>query len=164
MNTIVLILGAPNDAMGNLSQIAKDRLDHACNFYQANPDVRLVCTGGFGAHFNNTERPHYFYSRKYLIDKGVPDTAILDGPLSTNTIEDFKLSKELISQLNPDILVVITSDFHMQRAGILYRRFSDRAKVLFMPAPSSLSKAELIPLVEHETRAVKKLQEEMDEQ
>ncbi|MGJ1264443.1 YdcF family protein [Sphingobacterium spiritivorum] len=60
--------------------------------------------------------------------KGIPDTAILDGPLSTNTVEDFKLSKELISQLNPDILVLITSDFHMQRAGILYRRFIDGLK------------------------------------
>lgn len=107
---------------------------------------------------------NYFYSRKYLVNKGIPDTAILDGPLSTNTVEDFKLSKELISQLNPDILVVITSDFHMQRAGILYRRFIDGSKVLFMPGPSSLSEEELIPLIEHETRAVKKLHEEMDEQ
>ncbi|ULT24474.1 YdcF family protein [Sphingobacterium sp. E70] len=79
MNNIIIVLGAPNDARGNLSQIAQDRLNCAYNLYQANGSFRIVCTGGFGAHFNPTEKPHYFYAQKFLIEKGIPDHAIATG-------------------------------------------------------------------------------------
>jgi uncharacterized SAM-binding protein YcdF (DUF218 family) len=118
-----------------------------------------VCTGGFGAHFNTTEKPHHFYARKYLVEKGMPESAFLDAPLSSNTIEDFQMTKDLVTAENPDILIVITSDFHTKRAQILYRQIIDYPKVIFIPATSSLSKEELLPLVEHESRAVKKLNE-----
>lgn len=160
MNNIIIVLGAPNNARGNLSQIAQDRLNCVYNLYQANRSFRIVCTGGFGAHFNPTEKPHYFYAQKFLIDKGIPEHAFAAGVPSTNTITDFQLSKKLIVEENPDILIVITSDFHIERAQILYKRYIAYPKVVFIPAISSLSKAELVPLIEHESGAVKRLLEE----
>ncbi|WP_343560614.1 YdcF family protein [Sphingobacterium sp.] len=157
---MILVLGAPNDAQGNLAQIAQDRLNCACNLYLRNPGFKIVCTGGFGAHFNTTDQPHYFYAHKFLIEKGVPKHALGDGILSANTVEDFKLSRALIMEQNPQILIVVTSDFHMQRAQLLYQRYIDYPKVVFVPAPSSLSKEELVPLIAHESAAVKRLREE----
>ncbi|MNG67772.1 hypothetical protein D3C87_736970 [compost metagenome] len=155
MNNIILVLGAPNDAQGNLSQMAQDRLNCALNLHLANPGFRILCTGGFGAHFNTTERPHYFYAYQFLIERGIPEQALEEGILSTNTITDFQLVKELVLLKKPDLLIVITSDFHMERAQILYRRYIGYSKVVFIPAVSSLSEEELAPLIAHESRAVK---------
>ncbi|WP_373564564.1 hypothetical protein [Sphingobacterium sp. E70] len=66
----------------------------------------------------------------------------------------------MIVEENPDILIIITSDFHIERAQILYKRYIAYPKVVFIPAISSLSKAELVPLIEHESCAVKRLKEE----
>ncbi|NML39707.1 YdcF family protein [Chitinophaga sp. G-6-1-13] len=159
MKKILIVLGAPNDHLGNLSQIAQDRLACAHSFYKANNDFKVVCTGGFGQHFNTTDKPHYFYAKKYLTDRNVPETAFLDCPPSSNTMEDFQMTKDLVLEAQPDILVVITSDFHLSRARALYSRIINYPKVVFIPASSSLTEEQLLPLQEHEARALKRLQE-----
>lgn len=159
MNKLLIVLGAPNDHLGNLSQIAEDRLACAHNFYNANSEFKLVCTGGFGQHFNTTDKPHYYYAKKYLIDKGVPAGAFLQCPPSSNTVEDFQLTKYLVLEEQPDILVIITSDFHLSRARFLYHKMINYPRVVFIPALSSLQEEQLLPLLEHEANALKKLQE-----
>lgn len=160
MNNIILVLGSPNDEQGNLSQIALDRLRCAYHIYQANPNFKIVCTGGFGAHFNTTDQPHYFYAYQFLMERGIPEQALEEGVLSTNTITDFELAKEFVWLEQPDVFIVVTSDFHMERAQILYKRYINYPKVMFIPAISSLTKEEIVRLIEHESRAVKMLKEE----
>ncbi|RBL89777.1 YdcF family protein [Chitinophaga flava] len=159
MNKLLIVLGAPNDHLGNLSQIAKDRLACAHNFYIANDNFKLVCTGGFGQHFNTTDKPHHYYAKKYLMDRNIPADAFLTCPPSSNTIEDFQMTKDLVLEEKPDILVIITSDFHLSRAKVLYNKIINYPKVVFIPASSSLPKEQLLPLLEHESRALKKLNE-----
>jgi len=159
MNNIILVLGAPNDAQGNLSKLAQDRLNCAFNIHLANPSFKILCTGGFGTHFNTTEKPHYFYAYQFLMERGIPEQALEEGVLSTNTITDFQLAKERVLLKKPDMLIVITSDFHMERAQILYKRYINYPKVIFIPAISSFSKEEIARLIEHESHAVKILKE-----
>lgn len=157
MTKLLIVLGSPNDPLGNLSTIAEDRLNCAFNFFSANNDFKIVCTGGFGQHFNTTDKPHYHYAKNYLIERGIPSDAFLNCVASSNTIEDFQLTKDLVLAMQPDMLVIITSDFHMTRAKILFDRIIHYPGVVFIPAISSLSEAQLLPLLEHESRAVKKL-------
>ncbi|MBV8252336.1 MAG: YdcF family protein [Chitinophaga sp.] len=157
MNKLLIVLGAPNDDLGNLSQIAKDRLACAHKFYNANNDFKLVCTGGFGQHFNTTDKPHHYYAEKYLLDSGIPADAFLNGRPSSNTMEDFQMTKDLVLEEKPGILAIITSDFHVSRARVLYRKIINYPQVVFIPASSSLSQEQLLPLVEHESQALKKL-------
>ncbi|NLR67952.1 YdcF family protein [Chitinophaga varians] len=159
MKKLLIVLGAPNGPLGELSQIAQDRLACALRFYNANSDCWIVCTGGFGQHFNTTDKPHFFYAVKYLTDNNVPASAFLECPPSSNTIEDFQMTRSLVWEEQPDVLVIITSDFHLARARALYTRIINYPKVIFVPASSSLPEAQLAPLVEHEARALKKLQE-----
>lgn len=99
MTNIIIILGAPNDDKGNLSAIAKDRLVCAYNFIIANPNFKVICTGGFGEHFNRTSKPHNYYAKQFLIEKGVQETTFLESPITSNTIEDFTETKTLIVAL-----------------------------------------------------------------
>lgn len=159
MDKLLIVLGAPNDHMGNLSQIAKDRLGCAYHFYNANNDFKIICTGGFGQHFNTTAHPHYDYAKKYLTDRNVPADAFLACPPSSNTIEDFQMTRDQVLEDKPGIVAVITSDFHVPRARFLYHRIIQYPPVVFIPAPSSLPKEELSRLLEHEVRALQRLQE-----
>lgn len=120
MRHVILTLGAPNDQEGNLGQIAKDRLDCVLDIYHANENSLILCTGGFGSHFNISANPHAYYAKKYLISKGVAKEAFLESPLSSNTVDDFRMIKDMILEINPTILFVITSDFHIKRAKILH--------------------------------------------
>lgn len=48
MNKTILLLGASNNAKGELSQMAIDRLECAYAVYSNNSNVNFICTGGFG--------------------------------------------------------------------------------------------------------------------
>ncbi|MBB1303829.1 hypothetical protein H5183_21260 [Pseudoalteromonas sp. SR44-8] len=54
IKTALIVLGGPNNNDGSLSVIAKSRCQRAYQIYQANHSVKVLCTGGFGAHFNTT--------------------------------------------------------------------------------------------------------------
>ena len=159
MKRIILTLGAPNDEQGNLSPMALDRLECTLGLYQHNDHVKILCTGGFGESFNTTNHPHAYYSRRFLMEQGVSEDVLLEPVLTTNTVEDFRMSKPIIEREKPDLLLVVTSDFHMRRVKLLHDLILKYPHVVFIPAKSSLSGEELAPLVLHEELAVKSLQE-----
>lgn len=72
MNGIIIVLGSPNDIKGNLSSIAIERCNKAYEEYTQHNDYMILLTGGYGEHFNKTDKPHAFYSSQYLTGKGIP--------------------------------------------------------------------------------------------
>ncbi len=159
MKQIVLTLGAPNDEQGNLSPMAVDRLECTLGLYLHNDGVKILCTGGFGESFNTTNHPHAYYSKRFLIERGVRESDFLEFALTTNTVEDFRMSKPIIERERPDLLLIVTSDFHMERVKLLHGLILNYPHVVFIPAKSSLSGEELAPLVLHEKLAVKSLRD-----
>lgn len=159
MKHLILVLGAPNDEQGNLSHIAQTRLECALNLYKNNDDTYFLCTGGFGAHFNTTKYPHAYYAKKYLISKGANESDFPDFIPSANTVEDFRLSKPIIEKIHPDILLVVTSDFHMERVILLHNIILNYPNVVFIPAKSDFPQEELLPLIQHEKQAIQRLKD-----
>lgn len=157
MKSILLLLGSPNDNKGNLSQIAKDRNNCAYELYKSNNDIKLVCTGGFGEHFNTTNIPHAQYAKDALIQKGVSKADFLPLILSSNTYDDFIKSKGIIEKEQPDLLIIVSSDFHIDRVRLLHEKILDYPHTIFIPAKSSLSAEELHPLIKHEQKAIERL-------
>jgi uncharacterized SAM-binding protein YcdF (DUF218 family) len=151
------VLGAPNSAQGQLSHMALDRLRTARQFYQNNPTFKFLCTGGFGPHFNTTNQPHAHYAAQYLMARGVPAANILDYVLSRNTVEDATLVKPMLAQYQPAQVVVVTSDFHMPRAKLLFQQHLPDQHILFVAAVSTLDAATLAALLAHERRALEQL-------
>ena len=64
--SVIIVLGAPNDSEGNLSAIAIERCQQALIEYAQNPGAKILPTGGWGEHFNTTDKPHSHYLRQYL--------------------------------------------------------------------------------------------------
>ncbi len=60
------------------------------------------------------------------MERDVALAVIVDSVMSTNTLEDASLTKPIIVKYNVDDLIVITSDFHYDRAHYIFEReYSD---------------------------------------
>ena len=123
---MIVILGSPNSADGELYSIAKARCELALGEYAKRPDWKILLTGGYGPHFNTTGQPHAAYLKDYLVKRGVPGQAIVEFAESVNTLEDASLSKPIILKYRASEILVVTSDYHIDRARYVFEReFAD---------------------------------------
>lgn len=158
MKKVILVLGAPNDERGNLSQIATDRLNCVFELCRYNDSCQILCSGGFGG-FNPTDLPHATYSKAYLVSKGIPNHFFLPFALSAHSVDDIRKALPILEEEKPDIVMLVTSDFHMERIKILWDIIAPkRFPIIFIPAVSSLDTQQLVMLEEHERNAIKALE------
>ncbi len=152
--TAIAVLGAPNDAAGRLSAMAVERCRQALFEFARHPDACILPTGGWGTHFNTTEKPHGYYTRRFLEAQGIPPDRFLECVESSNTIQDAGLSRPIIARHGITALVVVTSDFHIPRAQFLFQRAFPGMELAFSAAKTNLPPAELARLQAHEARAL----------
>jgi len=164
MNCLLFTLGSPNDEHGNLSNIALDRLNCTLNIYKYNAHINIICTGGRGEHFNKTSFPHALYAQRYLLSKGVQKKHLPAIIESSNTIEDITLAKPVIETYKPDLVMIITSDFHMERVKFICDKINWFSNCIFISAVSTLPAHELETLMARERSAIIKLQQAQSQQ
>lgn len=154
IETLVVVLGSPNDAAGNLSSMARERLTAGSEEYFAERSARILLTGGFGEHFNTSPLPHAEHARKFLLAADIPEGAFCDFALSKNTIEDALLARPIVEALAPEGLIVVTSDFHLERAGYVFGRVFPTWEARCVGAPHAAPDAVRRRLEAHEARAL----------
>jgi uncharacterized SAM-binding protein YcdF (DUF218 family) len=149
---VLVVLGAPNSPKGELSDIAKSRLDYCRRIFKKGQLVLL--TGGWGAHFNTSEKPHAFYARAYLIRKGLSEKDFLEFAKSENTVDDAVKIKSILSEPKNAKLIVITSDYHKDRVKLIFKEILDKYEISFVGVESSLDEKHLHELMKHENKAI----------
>jgi uncharacterized SAM-binding protein YcdF (DUF218 family) len=159
----VVILGSPNDDLGNLSEMGRGRVTLGRETYQqlSPRGYRILLTGGFGEHFNLTDKPNAFYAREILIRDGVPADHIVEFAESRNTVDDALKARPIVEKYGAENLVVISSDFHLERVKFVFSRvFPDRG-LEFLGAPYLLTRSpeERSTLEQHEARELASLKE-----
>jgi uncharacterized SAM-binding protein YcdF (DUF218 family) len=157
MKGIIIILGSPNDDQGNLSETATGRLAQGLVELRHHAGYKILCTGGFGEHFNTTDKPHAFYAVRYLIAEGVSETDILEIVKSRNTVEDALLSQSIITKHGVRSLIIVSSDFHMKRVKHIFKKLFKSHNLTFSSAKTSFSKERYRSLRNHEKRELDKL-------
>lgn len=157
MNGIIIILGSPNDEHGNLSETATGRLAQGLVEFRRHRDYKILCTGGFGEHFNTTDKPHAHYAIQYLIQEGISEKDILEIAKSGNTLEDALLSKSIVDKHDVRSLVVVTSDFHMKRVKHIFKKMFKGYDLAFSSAKTSFSKERYRALRKHEKTELERL-------
>jgi len=162
MEGIIVLLGAPNDQNGNLSVIATARCEQAIREYRANPGYKILPTGGYGLHFNVTDKPHAFYTRRYLMSHGIPAVDILEFAESSNTVEDAQLARPVVERYGVKRIIVVTSDYHLRRAQYVFEQELAGVELAYSGCVTLLPKDELRALQEHEERALAKLMGQND--
>jgi uncharacterized SAM-binding protein YcdF (DUF218 family) len=159
---IIVLLGSPNTDRGELYSVAKARCERAWREYQQHPGYKILPTGGFGAHFNRTDKPHAFYLKRYLIARGVAEDDILEFALSRSTIEDVALSYPIVTKHGVQHVIVVTSDYHADRAQFLFQRTYKGISLTFSLCPTDEQRCELdlSALKAHEKKALARLRQE----
>jgi len=162
-NGCILILGSPNDNEGNLSLIAKTRLMQGAKELSLHPGFKILLTGGFGKHFNDTNLPHWKYAKDYLIKElsVSPDSFLEECIESANSVEDVEKARPIFQKYNFDKIILVTSEFHLNRVKYIIEKAVDLKENTLSfscAADKELDKELLKELYKHEELAIAYLQ------
>ncbi len=117
----LIILGA--GLRGEVPSISLgERLDAGVKYLEKYPDSVVVVSGGKGRGETITEAEAM---KKYLVSKGVDEGRILTENRASSTMENFRLSRELIeTRAGKPVrdVTFITNSFHILRAKMLAKR------------------------------------------
>jgi len=114
----IIVLGARVMEDGRLSTTLEYRMEKALEVYRGGYAGWIVTCGGQGA---NEPRPEADAMAEYLIARGVPDDRILRDTSSANTVENLQNAKALMEARGLSSAIVVTSDYHIERALWLAR-------------------------------------------
>ena len=143
----IIVLGAAQYD-GRPSPVLKARLDHAVALWRAGVAPRVIVTGGRRVGDRTTEAAT---SRRYVEDRGVPDSAVLLENQGQTTEQSLRGAAALLRQLArttppaPGVpaseapsttrAVLVSDPFHMLRLWVLARRYGITA--YGSPTPTS---------------------------
>ena len=113
----IIVLGAKlNGDVMSLSLYYRVR--EALQYLEANPETKVIVSGGQGEDEWITEAEAM---ANYFLENGISDERIILEEASTNTYENFLFSREVVGDEVKE-LVVVTNDFHLYRAKVIARR------------------------------------------
>lgn len=130
---IVLGAGLTGEEVGPNLEL---RLALALEYYEKNPDVLIVVSGGKGKGEDITEA---LGMERYLVSHGVSAENIIKEEASTSTEENFRFSKELLDAYSDGGYTVsfVTNDFHVFRSSF-HANSAGFAEVTYVSAPTPL--------------------------
>lgn len=112
-----------------MSWTLQNRMETALAYLRANPQTKVIVSGGQGEGENVTEASAM---QKFLLANGIASERILLEDKSTSTAENIRFSHKL---LTGNRAVLVTSDFHAYRALWLAGREGMQADILTAPTP-----------------------------
>ena len=98
---------------------AADRVWHAARLYHAGKAPLIVLSGGSDPDLFQSSEAEAM--RLFLLDLGVPDSAMLLEERSRSTLENARFSLELIHGIGIRKILLVTSATHMDRALIAFK-------------------------------------------
>ncbi len=129
----LIVLGSQVKESGP-SAVTVWRLKAAIDYLEANPETKVIVSGGQGP---NEPAPEAVIMKQYLIENGIDKERILTEEKSKNTSENISMSAELIDIENASVGIV-TNNFHVFR-GVALARTYGYANVCGIAGGSSLS-------------------------
>lgn len=144
---VAIVLGAAANDNG-VSEVYKQRLNHAARLYQNADVAKIIVTGGMGDGNSFTDA---YMARKYLESVGIPDNAILEEDTSAITQENLENAKKIMNENEYQTALIVSDPLHMKRAMLLAR--DARIEAFSSPTQTSAYKTikTKIPFVARET-------------
>lgn len=115
----IIIMGAAQ-YRGRPSPVLRARLDHGIDLWKRGFGTRLVLTGGTGEGDSTSEAAT---GRRYAVDHGIPDAALLLETQGRTTEESLRGVAALMETQGSRSVILVSDPFHMLRLSILARRF-----------------------------------------
>ncbi|RXK52152.1 YdcF family protein [Aquirufa rosea] len=150
---LLIVLGSPNTPNGQLGQIALDRVNYCFHLFEQEPKP-ILCTGGFGNHFNLSPWPHAELLKNKLLQLGVNDDYFLPLALSANTVEDATKSLAILQNYAVATLQIITSNYHLERVKLIFDIILSSWDREYFGVEHVADLPELASLMAHEQKAI----------
>lgn len=126
----IVVLGAAQ-YNGRPSPVLRARLDHGVDLWRRGIAPHMIVTGGGRTGDRSTEAAA---SRRYVVARGVPDSAVLLESEGQSTSESLRAVAALLGELRRTAplgsaaaaapnAVFVSDPFHMLRVGVLARRY-----------------------------------------
>jgi uncharacterized SAM-binding protein YcdF (DUF218 family) len=126
----IVVLGAAQYD-GRPSSQLRARLDHALTLWETDVAPVVMVTGGKQPADRFTEAEA---SRRYLVDRGVPDDAILMENIGRTTYESLESAAAILRAADIDDVVLVSDPFHMKRSELIASGFGLDAHVSATPS------------------------------
>lgn len=142
-----IVLGAAVGYEG-VSEVYKQRLNHAVNLYNNGIVKYIIVTGGVGE--GNAYSDAYI-ARMYLQSQNIPYDAILLEEKSTITQENMKYSKEIMDSNGLKTALIVSDPLHMKRSMLMAK--DEGIDALTSPTETSAYKSmkTIVPFALRET-------------
>jgi uncharacterized SAM-binding protein YcdF (DUF218 family) len=125
-DAIVLLGGGTESAAYPRSNVeingAGDRVLYAADLFFEGKSPRILLSGGEISWQNNGSSTPAQDMALLLVKLGVPESALILENESQNTYENALKSKEILSELEIDNILLVTSAMHMPRAVALFEK------------------------------------------
>lgn len=159
---LLVLLGHENDQSGTLSPDALSRISTAQAFIaQRNESAAtdIVVTGGFGEHFNRSNRAHGRIVMDYLKTVDIGHARITGFTSSNGTIQDALAVWKLVIDADPKPrrIVLVTSAYHAPRCELLFSRLFPEYDITTVTDSIDGTPEQ----VRHERRALRRARREM---
>ncbi|TMP44657.1 hypothetical protein CWB96_16220 [Pseudoalteromonas citrea] len=158
---LVVILGSPNDDSGELSEMGKGRVSKGLEEYLAkrNSGWKLLLTGGFGEHFNMTDHPNAYYAKQILLENNVSAVDIVEFAESSDTVDDALKARPIVDKYSVDSLIVVSSDFHLNRVKFIFGEVFPDKNIAFSASPylDNIGTEQQAILLNHEKKELESL-------
>jgi len=113
----IVVLGAAQYE-GRPSPVLRARLDHALALYMGRLAPVVIVTGGTGVGDTTSEAQ---VSRRYLLQHGVPDSAVIMETHGLTTSQSLNAVAGIVGALPGHTVILVSDPFHMLRLSILAR-------------------------------------------
>ena len=126
----LIVLGCGIKKDGTPTPLLRRRMDRAIDFYQkqkseTGKELTFITSGGQGPNEIVSESAAM---KQYLMAQGIPEERIIEENRSTDTYENMKNSKQIITDIAPEARIAFsTTNYHVFRSGLLARRVKMRA-------------------------------------
>ncbi|MGN0246350.1 MAG: YdcF family protein [Lachnospiraceae bacterium] len=112
---VAIVLGAATSG-SDVSEVYKQRLNHAIELYQNDYVKYIIVTGGKGKGNRISDAA---IARKYLVSMGISDEVILEEETSTITQENLENAKIIMEEHEYKTAAIVSDPLHMKRAMLL---------------------------------------------
>ena len=101
-----------------VSPVFRERINHGMNLYRKGRVRKLIFTGGQG---NRGEASESASARRYALQSGMPENAILIEDKSHTTYENLMYAKQLADAQGVRKVLIVSDPLHMKRAVTMAR-------------------------------------------
>lgn len=144
----VVVFGARVYADGRLSDALADRVRTGCRLYEQGLVEKVVFSGGPG----NGEIHETQAMKRFALERGVPEEAILLDPRGVNTRESVANTCEIFDRMKIRRVLAVSHFFHLPRIKMSYANCG--REVYTVPAKETYTLTQMPYLIARETAAL----------